>query len=61
MRIDSSPMEGFEPEGYDEVLGLSAQNLRAIVACALGYRADDDQYQHMKKVRKAHDDLFEEI
>lgn len=61
MRIDSSPMEGFEPEGYDEILGLSAQNLKAVVACALGYRADDDAYQHMKKVRKGHDDLFETI
>ncbi len=61
MRIDSSPMEGFEPEGYDEILGLSAKNLRAIVVCALGYRADDDTYQHMKKVRKSHNDLFEEI
>lgn len=61
MRIDASPMEGFEPEGYDEILGLSAQNLKAIVACALGYRAEDDKYQHMKKVRKPHEDLFETI
>lgn len=59
LRIDASPMEGFEPEGYDEILGLSAKNLRATVVCALGYRADDDTYQHMQKVRKAHDDLFE--
>ena len=61
MRIDSSPMEGFEPAGYDEILALSAQNLKATVVCALGYRADDDPYQHLKKVRKAQDELFEVI
>lgn len=61
MRIDSSPMEGFEPDGYDEILGLTAQNLKATVACALGYRADDDAYQHQKKVRKSHEDLFKVV
>ena len=61
MRIDSSPMEGFEPEGYDEILGLTEKNLKATVVCALGYRADDDAYQHVKKVRKPYDDLFEVI
>jgi len=61
MRIDSSPMEGFEPEGYDEILGLSEKNLKATVVCALGYRADDDAYQHVKKVRKAQEDLFDVI
>lgn len=61
MRIDSSPMEGFEPAGYDEILELKERNLRATMVCALGYRADDDPYQHMKKVRKPYDDLFEVI
>lgn len=61
LRIDASPMEGFSVEGYDEVLGLSAKNLKATVVCALGYRSDDDAFQHFKKVRKSHEDLFEII
>lgn len=59
MRIDSSPMEGFQKEGYDEVLGLKAKNLKPVVVCALGYRSDEDAYQHQKKVRKNVGELFE--
>lgn len=61
LRIDASPMEGFSPEGYDEVLGLSDKNLTAVVVCALGYRSEEDVFQHLKKVRKPADELFETI
>lgn len=61
LRIDASPMEGFSPEGYDEVLGLKAKNLTAVVVCALGYRSVEDDFQHLKKVRKPHSDLFQVI
>lgn len=59
MRIDSSPMEGFQKEAYDEILGLKEKNLKSVVVCALGYRSEEDAYQHQKKVRKNTDDLFE--
>lgn len=59
MRIDSAPMEGFQKEAYDEILGLKEKNLKAVVVCALGYRSDEDAYQHQKKVRKNTDDLFD--
>lgn len=61
MRIDSVPMEGFEADGYDEILNLKAQNLHAVLACPIGYRSDEDTNQHLKKVRKEHNDLFEFI
>ncbi|MBI1838322.1 MAG: NAD(P)H-dependent oxidoreductase [Flavobacteriia bacterium] len=61
LRIDATPMEGFEPEGYDEVLGLKAKNLKATIVCPIGYRHPEDRYQHLTKVRKHHDDLFEVI
>ena len=61
LRIDSTPMEGFNPAGYDEVLGLSAQNLRASLVLAVGYRHEEDKNQHQAKVRKSDTKLFETI
>ena len=49
--VDTCPMEGFEPAKYDEILGLPAQGVRAVVACAAGYRAADDKYAALPKVR----------
>ncbi len=49
--VDTCPMEGFEPAKYDEILGLPAQGFRAVVACAAGYRAADDNYAALPKVR----------
>jgi nitroreductase len=49
--IDTCPMEGFDPAKYDEILGLPAQGYHAVVACAAGYRAGDDKYAALPKVR----------
>jgi nitroreductase len=59
MRIDACPMEGFEPEAYNELLGLTAQGLNAQVVAPIGYRAADDHTQHRAKVRKPIQQLFE--
>lgn len=56
--IDASPMEGFVPEKYDEILGLPAKGLRSVVICALGTRSPQDKYAQMKKVRFPREDLF---
>lgn len=61
MRVDATPMEGFDPKRFDEILGLKEKNLRATLVCAIGYRADDDHAQHRKKVRRFHHELFETI
>ncbi|AHB88817.1 bifunctional oxygen-insensitive NAD(P)H nitroreductase / dihydropteridine reductase [Thermosynechococcus sp. NK55a] len=49
--IDTCPMEGFLPQEYDRLLNLPAQGYHAVVVCAAGYRAADDQYATSPKVR----------
>lgn len=49
--IDACPMEGFNPEKYDEILGLASMGLTATVACAAGFRHPDDFLAKAKKVR----------
>lgn len=61
LRIDSTPMEGFDPSAYDEILGLSAKNLQASLVLAVGYRHEEDKNQHQAKVRKSDAKLFETI
>jgi nitroreductase len=61
LRIDATPMEGFRPNEFDEILNLKDQNLHSVLACPIGFRHDEDKYQFAPKVRKHHDDLFETI
>ena len=58
LRIDATPMEGFKADKYDEILGLTEQNLKSILVCAFGYRSIDDANSSLLKVRKSHNDLF---
>lgn len=51
-RIDSCPMEGFDPEGYDAVLGLAGQGLEAVLVLPVGFRAKNDMFSDFKKVRR---------
>ena len=61
LNIDACPMEGFEPEKYDEILGLKAKGLTAVLVCPIGYRSSEDVTQHAPKVRKPLTALFENI
>jgi nitroreductase len=56
--VDTCPMEGFEPEKFDAILGLPAQGLTSVVCCAAGYRASDDRYAALKKVRFKTEDVI---
>lgn len=47
MGIDSTPMEGIEPEQYDAILGNNGY--ATLVAVAIGYRDPDDFNQPSKK------------
>lgn len=49
--IDACPMEGFDPQKFDEILKLKEEHATATVLCALGYRADDDNTANLAKVR----------
>ncbi|NNC33258.1 MAG: NAD(P)H-dependent oxidoreductase [Croceitalea sp.] len=61
LKIDTCPMEGFEPEKYNEILGLEDKNLNACVVLAVGYRSEEDETQHYAKVRKSPEELFTHI
>lgn len=49
--VDTCPMEGIEPDKYDEILGLTGSSYATAVACAAGHRLADDKYATAKKVR----------
>lgn len=58
LKIDVTPMEGFEPENVNEVLGLKELGLNASLLATIGYRHEEDATQHYKKVRKSKNELF---
>lgn len=57
--IDTCPMEGMEPAGYDEELGLVGTGYATAVACAVGYRSSEDQYAAAPKARFPHAEVIE--
>ena len=61
LKIDTCPMEGFETDGYNEILELDAKGLNAAVVLAIGYRSEADATQHLPKVRKSTEELFTHI
>ncbi|QYJ67536.1 NAD(P)H-dependent oxidoreductase [Flavobacterium litorale] len=58
LKIDATPMEGFNKVEFDKILGLEAMGLTASVVATVGYRHEEDEFQHMKKVRKSEEELF---
>lgn len=56
--VDSTPIEGFEPDALDEILDLRAKGLRSCVILPLGYRdTENDWLANLAKVRKNKEDL----
>ena len=52
-RVDSTPIEGFNPEAVDALLELKAKGLRSVLLLPLGYRDEQkDWLVDLKKVRK---------
>ena len=45
-------MEGFDPGKYNEILELDDYGLEAVLALPVGYRAEDDFFASLKKVRR---------
>lgn len=58
LKIDVTPMEGFESDGFNEVLGLTKLGLTATLIAPIGYRHEEDATQFLKKVRKSNEELF---
>jgi len=59
--VDACPMEGFVPAEFDQALGLPAQDLAAVVCCALGYRHADDMHAVAPKVRFPKSELVKRV
>lgn len=56
--VDATPMEGFEPEKFDEILGLRDRGLKSVAILPLGYRAEEgDWLRGEKKVRRPMDEF----
>lgn len=52
-RVDSTPIEGFNPEAVDALLELKEKGLRSVLLLPLGYRDEQkDWLVDLKKVRK---------
>jgi nitroreductase/dihydropteridine reductase len=52
--VDSTPMEGFDTDAVDAILGLRERGLRSVVLLPLGYRDHEgDWLLPMAKVRKS--------
>ncbi|MEZ4970072.1 MAG: NAD(P)H-dependent oxidoreductase [Flavobacteriaceae bacterium] len=58
LKIDTCPMEGFDSDQFNEILGLKEKGLNAAVLVAIGYRSREDKTQHYKKVRKNKENLI---
>ncbi|MFT5103899.1 MAG: nitroreductase/dihydropteridine reductase [Candidatus Latescibacterota bacterium] len=50
--IDSCPMEGFDPQKYDEFLKLTEKGLTSVLVLPVGYRSKDDVSASLMKVRR---------
>ena len=56
--VDSTPLEGFEADALDNILGLREKGLRSCVMLPIGYRdAENDWLVNLAKVRKSKEDL----
>ncbi len=52
LKVDSTPMEGFNPDQLDELLGLKELGLRSVLVLPLGYRDEQkDWLVNLAKVR----------
>lgn len=58
MHIDACPMEGFNPEKYNEILELNKRNLHATVIIPVGFRSIDDEFADKKKSRHHLDEII---
>jgi nitroreductase len=59
--IDTCPLEGIEPSKYDALLGLEKEGYSALCGLAFGYRAEDDKYAQLPKVRFEKSDIVKRV
>ena len=59
--IDVGPMEGFDANKFDEILGLEKIGLKSKVVAVVGFRSSDDKSAEYKKVRFSKEEIVIEI
>ena len=60
--VDCTPMEGFDPEKVDDILGLKERGLRSVILLPLGYRAEEgDWLKDLKKIRRSTENFITEM
>jgi nitroreductase/dihydropteridine reductase len=60
--IDATPIEGFDAQSLNKVLGIDTEKEEAVVMLALGYRDEkEDKLIYLPKIRKPMDLLVEKI
>lgn len=60
-KIDSCPLEGFQPKEYDKLLGLDKMGLESVIVLPVGYRNESDFFLSLQKVRRGIEELVVEI
>lgn len=60
LEIDTCPMEGFDPNAVNNILGLNDKNLSVVSMLAVGYRGDD-AFSKNKKTRRSFEEVVEFI
>lgn len=62
LKVDATPIEGFDNKAVDELLNLPEQGLKSTVLMALGYKNENtDWWGKLDRVRRSREDLFVEI
>ena len=62
LRIDATPIEGFNPAALNEILHIDTSKEETVVLLTLGYRDEaNDHLADMPKLRKPLDELIEKI
>lgn len=62
LNVDSTPMEGFDNDALDNLLGLKELGLRSVTVLPLGYRDEaNDWLVSMKKVRHPKNEFLIEL
>jgi nitroreductase len=52
LKVDATPMEGFDAARVDELLGLKEKGLKSVVLLSLGYRDEEKDFLvNLKKIR----------
>ncbi|MCE9565643.1 MAG: NAD(P)H-dependent oxidoreductase [Planctomycetes bacterium] len=59
--VDACPMEGFQPDKYDEILGLKAKGFGSVAIATAGYRSPSDPAAALAKVRYDVKDVIEHV